>query len=298
MSELAEMQLRMHAAMTDPHGVPAGAATLVHGSPHLSAEQRLELYRRTYHQRLGGCLRDSYPALRHALGDELFDDFAREYLEAHPPRGTSLATLGTAFPDYLQATRPDRDLPSDEREPWADFLVDLARAERTFWEVYDGPGVEGVALPGTVRELTARGASTGPAARPTPPASAGPNAPELAGSPAWTLATVELVPCLRPLQVSHPVDEYLTAVRRGERPEVPAPAEHFLAVSRREFQVTMTRLEAEEHTLLAALAAGVEIGAATATLGLMRAETWRWLEVWAGRGWLVAINTRSKRGTT
>ena len=266
-SQLSDTQQWMHAAMTDPSGVRDGAAEVVNGSGRLSAGQRLELYRRTYHQRLTGCLRETYPGLRHALGDELFDDFALEYLAAHPPRGPSLSSLGAAFPEHLAATRPDRDLPLDRREPWPEFLIDLARLERTFWEVYDGPGAEGMRLPSAASDLPA-----GP------------------GVDRMPAGTVEPVACLRLLRASHPVDEYLTAVRRGARPLPPAPGERFVALSRRDFAVTLTRLEPREYALLAELMGGAEIGETAATLGLEDAETWRLLRAWVEREWLAAIH--------
>jgi hypothetical protein len=273
--QLAGTQLWMQAAVTDPSGVADGAAEMVNGSVRLSAGQRLELYRRTYHQRLAGCLRETYPGVRHALGDELFDDFALEYLIAYPPRGASLSSLGAAFPEHLEATRPDRNLPPGQRERWPDFLVDLARLERMFWEVYDGPGAEGMRLPCAADDLPAE--------------------LEVGRAPSGTL---QAVACLRLLRASHPVEEYLSAVRRGERPAPPAPRERFIAVSRRQFVVTLTALEAREHALLAELVRGAEIGETAAALGLDGAEVWRLLRTWVERGWLAAIHLRSRRGTT
>ena len=263
MSDLAATQRAMHAALT---GVAGAAATLVNGSPALPAERRLELYRRSYDRRLVGCLRETYPALRHALGDELFDDFARDYLTAHPPHGSSLADLGDAFPGHLAATQPDGG-----HERWPDFLVDLARLERAFCEVYDGPGVEGLVLPraGDLQRRVDVGLD----------------------------ATVELVPCLRLLRAGHPVDDYLVAVRRRERPPLPAPAERRIALSRRNWVVTLTRLDEAGHALLERLVAGDGLAAATAGAGLDGRAAWRRLGEWADRGLLVAIDSRTTRGT-
>jgi hypothetical protein len=55
---------------------PPAAEAVVRGSAGFGPSERLALYNRTYRRRLTGCLRDGYPALRQALGDELFDDFA------------------------------------------------------------------------------------------------------------------------------------------------------------------------------------------------------------------------------
>lgn len=265
MSDLAATQRRMHAALTslDAGGPAAEAGALVHGSPRLSAQQRLELYRRTYHRRLTGCLRDTYPALRHALGDELFDDFALDYLAANPPRGHSLATLGAALPEHLERTRPDHDLPPHRRERWPDLLVDLATLERAFHEVYDGPGVERLTLPSA------------------------------ADVPCDDALTVQLAPCLRVLRARFAVDEYLLAVRRGERPSLPAAQARYVALHRRDWVVALTPLDAAGHALLTRLAAGEPLGAARAAAGCDADDAGERLRGWADRGLLLSLNARA-----
>lgn len=135
MDSLATTQRRMLAAIVGDEDEPD---ELVDGSPAFTAHHRLQIHRRGYRLRLVGCLRETYPGLRHALGEEVFEAFALDYLKAHPPRGYTLNALGAGWPEHLDATRP-------EGEQWPDFLVDLARLERTFAEVYDGDG-EGAVL--------------------------------------------------------------------------------------------------------------------------------------------------------
>ena len=65
----------------------------------------------------------------HALGDELFNDFVAEYAREAPPESYTLYDLGRRFTDYLEVNRPDRD--EELRESWIDFIVDLARFERS-----------------------------------------------------------------------------------------------------------------------------------------------------------------------
>jgi hypothetical protein len=178
----------MLAAMVGDEGGEVAAA-LVAGSAAFPAEQRLDVYRRGYRSRLVGCLRETYPGLRHALGDEAFEAFALDYLQAHPPSGYTLNALGARWPEHLESTRP-------EGERWPDFLVDLACLERTFHEVYDGEGVEG---------------------------------------PAAVLRT------------RYPVARYLAAVRRGDDPPLPAPQASYVAVSRRDWVVTLTEIDASEY---------------------------------------------------
>lgn len=271
-SELDRTQRWMHAAMTDPHGVAEDARAVVNGSPGMPAEQRLELYRRTYHRRLTGCLRDSHPALCHALGEQLFEDFALDYLDAHPPRGPSLDTLGAMFADHLQATRPDRDMPPARRERWPDLLVDLARLERAFLEVYDGPGAE------HARTLCSSDL----------PADGG----------ARAAMRVRPVPCLRLLRVSHRVDEYLLAVRRGEDPQLPAQCEHFVALSRSDWRVTLTGLQAAEHALLTALMRGADLAAASTAATIDHGAAWSCLREWTQRGFFLAGDRTDTEGAS
>jgi len=114
---LAETQARLFAAITRPDVVPASTG--------------LEISRNAYRERLVSTLRQMFPALLHALGEELFIDFADAFIDAEPPRGTTLERLATEFPRHLEATAPD--------EPWARFVIELAQLESAFREVFDGP---------------------------------------------------------------------------------------------------------------------------------------------------------------
>ena len=253
MSDLAATQRWIQDAITG--GSMRAPAEVVASTDGLDARARLALYSATYDRRLVLCLRESYPGLLHVLGDELFDDFARDYLRAWPPRSYTLNDLGAAWPDHLATTRPDAD------DSWSDFLIDLARLERTFLEVYDGPGIEGATL----------------AAAADLPVDA-----DLA-------ATFTPVPCLRLLSAGFPVGDYLVAVRRGEDPPLPAPAPSFTAVSRRDYVVTLTELGRAGHALLAALIGGATLGAAAPGAP---EEAWQLVRGWAERGLIAAIDRR------
>ncbi len=276
MSDLATTQRWMQHAITGVglESQPPPEA-VVRGSGGLDAAERVGLYRVTYQRRLTGCLRDSFPGLRHALGDELFDDFALDYVSAQPSRSYTLAALGAGWPAHLEATRPDRDAPAAERERWPDFLVDLARLERTFFEVYDGPGTEGERLPA---------------------------AADLPAQPCDD-ATVTPVACLRLEAARFPVGPYLVAVRRGEDPPLPAPAASFMAVSRRDWVVTITELDATGHALLRELLAGATLARAALTAGVAVPGAWKRLREWADHGLIAGVqadgrgrSTKSMRG--
>ncbi len=189
-------------------------------SATLTAAERLDLYRRGYTLRLLECLRAMHPALRHALGDELFDGFALDYLAARPSISYTLSRLDEGFAAHLAATRPVSD------EFWPDFLIDVVCFERAFLEVYDGEGVEGRPIAGATD--VAPGATV----------------------------TVDAVPCLRLLHSRYPVGDYVRAVRRGEQPALPLPRSTWLALVRRNWVVELVPLDAESFAVLAGLLGG------------------------------------------
>ena len=88
-------------------------------------------------------MREQFPALCHALGEPLFNDFVAEYIRERPPESHTLYDLGRRFPAFLDESRPDRDQPPEEREAWIDFMIDLARFERQMFVMFDAPGHEG-----------------------------------------------------------------------------------------------------------------------------------------------------------
>ncbi len=243
-TRLERLQRWTQAVVTHPGGVAAGVAsaearrslgvdldtleTVVAPSPSLSGAERLAVYCRSYHARLLQCLREMFPALLRALGGELFDRFALDYLQQHPPRDYSLDRLADAFPRHLAETRPDSAVPPNERESWPDFVVELAALELTFLKVYDGPGLEGRALP-RAHDIRALDPARVLETRPAPAA------------------------CLRLFAFRYPVHAYMLAARREQNPELPAPADSFVALTRRDYRVRLYELPAPQYALLHAL---------------------------------------------
>ena len=144
--ELPELQRWMLDALVAPHGTD-GVGERLTASPTMDPRARLAIYQRSYILRLAKCLAEQFPALAHALGAPLFDDFAREYLAACPSDAYTLYELGRRFPGWLETSRPDRALSPDDREDWIDFMVDLARYERELFRLFDAPGHEGGVWP-------------------------------------------------------------------------------------------------------------------------------------------------------
>ncbi|MEV5240111.1 DNA-binding domain-containing protein [Streptomyces cinnamoneus] len=256
---LADAQRRFQHALLTPHDAPEEAVR--EARDLVTSTERLALYRRGYRLRLLESMRALYPGLRTLLGPELFDDFAREYLDACPSRSYTLARLGERFPTYLAAHRPDRHEPPARREPWIDLLIDLTRYERTFAEVYDGPGTE----------VQDHGEGT------SPPVPAG---ALLDGVPFPA-------PCLRAMRVCAPVHEYLAAVLRGRDPEPPDMRTVGLVLFRRDYVVVTTELAAGPYELLSALLEGATtVRQAAGSSGTAPAEALALLGEWTDRGWL------------
>ncbi|GGX98035.1 HvfC/BufC N-terminal domain-containing protein [Streptomyces hiroshimensis] len=139
---LAAVQRWMQAVILDPAEAGPGAADqVVTASRRLPARERLRIYQQGYRMRLAECMRSLHPGSVHLLGHEIFDQFALEYVDAHPSRSPTLAGLSDGFAAHLGRTRPDT-APGAQREAWIDLLIDLVRFERVFAEVLDGPGPE------------------------------------------------------------------------------------------------------------------------------------------------------------
>lgn len=139
-AELTDLQRWFQDAILDPHGQRGGdqeaASAVLTGSSRQTVGERLAVYQRGYRLRLLGSLRACFPALHHLLGPEAFDALAREYVEAVPPSSYTLDHAMQGFPVHLAHGRPDAQRPEDERDPWVDLVVDLARFERAFAEVF------------------------------------------------------------------------------------------------------------------------------------------------------------------
>jgi hypothetical protein len=278
MPDLARLQRWFQAVIMHPDGVvpgvlgpvarqhmelsPGELERVVTRSMSLTAAERVAIYSRAYHARLTECLEAEFRVLRHALGEDLFHMFARSYLSNCPSQSYTLADLGKGFPGYLRDTRP-AESPDGKEEAWPDFIIDLARFERAFSEVYDGPGVEGSPM------LSAEGLRTALANRDR---------------------QVRLMPAasLRLLTFRYPVHDYFHTARHGRDSELPALAETFLAMNRRDYVVTTIELSATQHALLSGLLEGQTVDQslrrAAASLPDQRQQLVACMEKWSEQG--------------
>jgi hypothetical protein len=288
MHDLAQLQRWMQAVLMHPAGAAEGAASeaarqaidlppeeaerVVTRSRALTALERLAIYNRAYYARLLDCLRESYPVLAHALGDDAFGAFALDYLQKYPSRSYTLNDLGANLPRYLRESRP-LDEEGEDGPRWPDFIIDLATLEWTYNEVFDGPGVEGRRLvrPGRLRRI----------------------------DPArWPEARLVPVPCLRLRSLRYPVHIYYTAVRRKKEPDFPAPAETLLAVSRRRYVIRRYELTRPQYVLLEVLLRGESVGTAirrsaevtTDDEDHFAADLGAWFRDWTAEGFFLRVD--------
>src|SRR5262245_31048011 len=280
---LDELQRWMQGVITHPGGVAAGIASdearqqialvpeqaerVVTRSQALTAIERLQIYHHAYFARLLECLREEYSVLAAALGSELFDAFAVAYLKAHRSQSYTLGRLGTKFPEFLEETRPRETDRQGVAAAWPEFMIDLARLERTVNEVFDGLGVEGQPL------LDAARLQAIPPDR-------------------WPDARLICVPCLRLVKLSYPVNDYFAAIRRGDEPALPEPGAAYVVVTRRDYRVVRYSLEPAQFELLQALIDGepvrsaIERAAAVSSLDdtQLAAALQSWFRFWTAEG--------------
>lgn len=230
---LAGVQRWMLDALVHPDRVERGAPDrhLIAG-PRLDAASCLAIYQRSYVLRLAQCLAEQFPALCHALGEEVFDSFAREYLRAHPSDSYTLYELGRRFPGWLSATRPDRDQPDEEREDWIDFMVDLARYERELFRLFDAPGHEG---------------------KPWPSVDA-------------TDEQLVLQPCFALGEYRYPVAWYYHEVRARRQPPFPPRRTAYVAIARRDYLTSTFPISTVHFRFLRALERDGTVAAALAAV--------------------------------
>ncbi|MBT6495852.1 MAG: DUF2063 domain-containing protein [Planctomycetaceae bacterium] len=285
--KLGQVQQWMQAVIMHPDGVVGGIEStaaqthidvsvndieqVIKRSQAQNSIERLQVYGNAYFARLVEVLRDEFPALQHAIGEEAFDGFAFGYLQAYPSHSYTLADLSRNFSQYLRETRPPADA-EEEGPDWIEFLIDLAALERTYSEVFSGPGPEaGDHLkPGELQEIP----------------------PER-----WADATLIPMPCLRLMKFGFPVHEYATAVRQGGDPHPPDPQETNLVIGRRDFVVRRKAVGRVELEMLSAIVDGLALGDAIQRVleqtdvefEALAAEIGEWFKTWAAAQFFRAV---------
>ncbi len=277
---LQQLQHWLQSVIMHPGGADEGAkdsgppfsAPLEEVIPPTSKQtsvERLGVYAAAYYLRLVDCLREFFPCLRFAMGDEVFGDFALAYLQKHPSQSYTLHHLADQFANFLAETRPV------EQAGWENFFVDLARLEHAIELVFDAEGPEEPSPPG-------RGQGEG-----------------LTSAPLSPQSTLTFVPGFQLLAFRYPVSSYYTAWKHGEEPPLPGPQAQFIALFRRDYIVRRHELTPVQHALLSALQADESLEQALAgiapqalaagrTSDGLAANLREWFEGWTRAGFFSA----------
>ncbi|MFI5143648.1 MAG: putative DNA-binding domain-containing protein [Thermoanaerobaculales bacterium] len=237
---------------------PERLPELVKPSHSLTSAERVDIYHGMYLLRMVEALESDYPAVRHFLGEEAFEQFAAEYVQTFPSRSYTLNRLGDHVPEFF-ADDPDR---AD-----AAFLHDLSSAELAITEVFDEEETP---------VLTAEQAAKLP-------------------QHAWASARLRPIAALRLLALRYPVTAFFDAYKNDRSAPRPRRRASWLVVYRQKYSVLRLELSRTEHDLLAALIAGTPLGEAVAAAGLQlrasrrEASVFRWFRTWIAEGMFAAI---------
>jgi len=189
----------------------------------------LDVYRNGFLRSCTEVLRASYPSVAQLVGDACFKTLARRHVDAHPPRGASLAEYGESFADVIEATHDLHGLA---------YLGCIARLDRAWTEVYFAADDEG-AEPDAVAALS---------------------------EDAITRQGAELAPRVRLLALEFSALDAWTRLRKGVlRTQASiARAPQNALVWRRGAEIAYRALDVEEHAFIAGIAAGLPIADAAA----------------------------------
>jgi hypothetical protein len=135
---LADLQSQLQDSLLNPQQLAEHQYFIeqqINHSVKMSAKAHLNIYQRSYLLRLHQCMASQFPALKYALGDNLFPLFVTQYLQSYPSESYTLNSLGDRFSKYLQNTRPDAD--QEIKEDWPDFMIELTEFENSLSRLFD-----------------------------------------------------------------------------------------------------------------------------------------------------------------
>jgi hypothetical protein len=189
-----------------------------------SVYARLNVYSSGYLLRLLDCMYADYAISKKFMGDEVFDSFAKAYLLYHPSTSFTLYDLGKAFSSFLSKTKPPVVLGDDGgMDDFMDLPIALTKLERARQEAMRAPGTEGNVH--RDEEISIQNIF-------------------------FNVVKVFTPGCLQLLELEFPMIQFFTSVYRDLDYELPSPQKTFMAVSRKNFKVTMTELTEIQYILL------------------------------------------------
>jgi hypothetical protein len=196
--------------------------------------ERLAIYRNNFLISLGEALKVNFPVTLQLVGDGFFEQAARRFVLAHPPRRPCMFEYGAGFPDYL------RTLPELGALP---YVADMARFEFARIAAYNAPSEQCISADTLAR---------------------------LASEQLETL-TIRLAPHAHMISVTAPVLELWQAHHEPE-PDLAAmdmtPRPRALLVCRPDRTLAVQEIDSATQQFLTATAAGTHLGRAAAACGL------------------------------
>ena len=196
------------------------------------ATGHFEIYVNAYRGRLVEALRDNYPVLYRAMGDDAFSQLARTYITEHPSRfrsirwfGDDLTAFAEAHPDYLPHPA----------------LADLARMDWALRGAFDAADAATLS-PADVATIAAE---------------------------KWPGQCFVLQAAVRLITLQWNVEPIWQALNQDENAATDAPQalQHSLLVWRREFECHWRSLDAREATALRVIADGGTFAEVCESLG-------------------------------
>jgi hypothetical protein len=196
---------------------------MVNSSKRLNATHHLDIYRHSYIARLRACMQNQFSVLAYALGTDLFEAFADQYLDTYPSESYTLNTLGENFATFLEETRPDAAF--DEKEDWPDFMIELAGFEYALSVIFDEHAEEQ-------------------------------NHVATAETPDDQL---KLAPVFHLFQHQYPVCKYYLDFSQQQDPELPFPEESYCVVTRRNYKLGLFTIRAAQYYFLLSMQQGKSV---------------------------------------
>ncbi len=92
-----------------------------------SAQDLLQIYRNQYFLTLGEALAKSYACIKRLVGEDFFNQLAREYIATHPSKTGNIIDYGDEFPDFIKTNTHCKNLP---------YLSDIAKFEHLYERCY------------------------------------------------------------------------------------------------------------------------------------------------------------------
>jgi hypothetical protein len=226
---LVELQNWMQGMLIYHAPIAAGdvaAEDVINASKRLSAVDHLNIYRHSYIARLRACMQNQFGALAYALGAELFELFADQYLDSTPSESYSLNTLGAKFPAFLEQTRLDAG--QEQKETWPDFMIELAGFEYALSEIFDEKAKD------------YNGNADGDADD----------------------ESLKITPLLRLFHHRFPICKYYLEYSQDKKPELPFPEESFCAVTRRDYKLGLFTIRGAQYYFLKSMQHGKSVAEA------------------------------------